>query len=291
MARTRYVYPSDMVAHLWANKAQDGARESGGRFYFVGDTIYSYGTHFPIARHVENKRGRAVLFTTRDYSVTTSGHKWTVLGACKHLTVFHVQHPTDTDRKAQLAEYRERYLELARKYSRARSNKPWILGSLRDLVDEANRFAQFFGLHCRLSLPDDLSGMVAECQAIEKREKARKQRAEAKRAREEQERIRQWVDGETDYCPSNGQAIRLRVKGDELQTTRGARVPLDHAIKAFQVIKRLREKGQAYQRNGHTIHLGHFALDAIDPQGNVTAGCHHVEWEEIERVATLVGVN
>ena len=54
MARTRYVYPSDMVAHLWANKSQDSARESGGRFYFVGDTIYSYGSHFPIARHVEN---------------------------------------------------------------------------------------------------------------------------------------------------------------------------------------------------------------------------------------------
>ena len=25
MARTRYVYPSDMVAHLWANKRKDGA--------------------------------------------------------------------------------------------------------------------------------------------------------------------------------------------------------------------------------------------------------------------------
>ena len=170
MARTRHVYPVDMVAHLWAHKAKQIRPQSGGNFYFDGDTIYSYGSHFPIARHVTHKGRSAVLFTTRDYSVTTSGHKWTVLGACKHLTVFHVQHPTDTDRKAQFAEYRERYLELARKYSRARSNKPWILGSLRDLVDEANRFAQFFGLRCRLSLPDDLSGMVAECQAIEKRE-------------------------------------------------------------------------------------------------------------------------
>ena len=86
MARTRYVYPSDMVAHLWAHKSQDFARNPGHNFYFHGDTIYSYGSHFPVARHVENKRGRAVLFTTRDYSVTTSGHKWTVLGACKHLT-------------------------------------------------------------------------------------------------------------------------------------------------------------------------------------------------------------
>ena len=291
MARTRYVYPSDMVAHLWANKRRTARGNPAAGSTSSGTRSTATAPHFPIARHVENKRGRAVLFTTRDYSVTTSGHKWTVLGACKHLTVFHVQHPTDTDRKAQFAEYRERYLELARKYSRARSNKPWILGSLRDLVDEANRFAQFFGLRCRLSLPDDLSGMVAECQAIEKREKARKQRAEAKRAREEQERIRQWANGETDYCPSNGQAYPATDQGRRIADQPRARVPLDHAIKAFRVIKRLRSKGESYERNGHTIHLGHFALDAIDPQGNVTAGCHHVEWEEIERVATLAGVN
>ena len=104
--------------------------------------------------------------------------------------------------------------------------------------------------------------------------------------------MQKWVDGETDYlCQQSYGPIRLRIKGDELQTSRGARVPLDHAVKAFRIIKRLHDKGQAYERNGHTIHLGHFALDAIDPQGNVTAGCHQVEWPEIERVATIAGVN
>jgi hypothetical protein len=290
--RLRYVHPVDMVAHLWANRSQDSARNPGNNFYFDRETIYSYGNHFPIARHVETKRGRAVLFTTRDYSVTTSRHKWTVLGACKHLTVFHVQHPTDSDRKAQFVEYRQRYVELARKYTRARSNRPWILGSLRDVVDEANRFAQFFGLRSRLSMPADLSAMQVECKAIEKRDRERKQRAEANRQRESLERLQKWVDGETDFlCQQSYGPIRLRIKGDELQTSRGARVPLEHAIKAFRTIKRLHDKGQAYERNGHTIHLGHFALDAIDRQGNVTAGCHQVEWPEIERVATIAGVN
>jgi len=290
--RLRYVHPVDMVAHLWANRSQDSARNPGNNFYFDRGAIYSYGNHFPIACHVETKRGRAVLFTTRDYSVTTSGHKWTVLGACKHLTVFHVQHPTDSDRKAQFVEYRQRYVELARKYSRARSNKPWILGSLRDVVDEANRFAGFFGLRSRLSMPADLSAMEAECKAVEKRERERKQREEAKRQRGAMERLQKWVDGETDFlCQQSYGPIRLRIKGDELQTSRGARVPLDHAVKTFRIIKRLHDKGQSYERNGHTIHLGHFALDAIDRQGNVTAGCHNVAWLEIERIATIAGVN
>jgi len=288
-----------MVAHLWAHQSQDSAR-NGGNLYFDGDTIYSYGPHFPIARHVTTKRGKAVLFTTRDYSATTAGHKCIVQRACRHLTVFHVRHVCDTNRKGQLDEYRERFAELARRYSRARTNKPWILGSLRDLVDEANRFAEFFGLRSRLSMPD-LSAMEAECRAIEQREKAHKQREEAKRQREREarkaeamDRLDEWANGGSiDHWAFGGYdlPIRLRIKGDELQTSHGARVPLVHAVKAFRVIKRLHDNGQAYERNGHTIHLGHFALDAIDAQGNVTAGCHFVEWPEIERIAKLAGVN
>ena len=288
--RTRTVHPADMVAHLWAHKSQDFARNPGHNIYFHGDTIYSYGSHFPIARHVENKRGRAVLFTTHSYSATTAGHKCMVAGACRHLTVFRVADVNNTEPRKQFATYRAEYMGLVGKYAKARQRKPDILADLRGLVEEANRYAEFFGLRARLTLPDDLTGMIAECQAIEKREKSRKQREEAKQAREALERVQKWVDGESDYCPSYG-PIRLRVKGDELQTTRGARVPLAHAVKAFRVLKRLHDKGQAYQRNGHTIHLGHFALDSLDVAGNVRAGCHEVAWEEIARVATLAGVN
>ncbi len=143
--------------------------------------------------------------------------------------------------------------------------------------------------------------METECRAIERRERANKQRAETKRQRELEarkaeamNRLDQWANGGAiDRFSFGGYdlPIRLRIKGEELQTSRGAILPLAHAVKAFRTIKRLHDKGQAYQRNGHTIHLGHFAIDAVDGQGNVTAGCHNVTWEEIERVATLAGVN
>ena len=75
MAREKQVFKTNEIAHLWAHRTQDSARNAQGNFYFDGDTIYSYGSHFPIARHVENKRKEhAVLITTRTYSVTTSGH-------------------------------------------------------------------------------------------------------------------------------------------------------------------------------------------------------------------------
>jgi hypothetical protein len=290
--RTRNVHPVDMVAHLWANQTQDSARNPCHNFYFHGDTIFSYGSHFPIARHVTRKGNSAVLFTTRSYSSTTAGHKCTVESACRHLTVFHVADVTGSDCRKQFAQYRAEYMGLVGKYAKARQRKPEHLDALRRLVEEANGYAAFFGLRARLTLPDDLTAMIAECQAIEKRERERKQREERKREREAQERLQKWVDGAIDYCPNGyGQPIRLRIAGEELQTSRGARVPLPHAVKAFRVLKRLHDKGQTYQRNGHTIHLGHFALDSLDTEGNVTAGCHTVQWEEIARVAALAGVN
>jgi hypothetical protein len=82
----------------------------------------------------------------------------------------------------------------------------------------------------------------------------------------------------------------LRVVGDELQTSHGARVPLEHAVKAFRFIKMVRERGEGWHHNGHSLRVGHFTVDAIQPNGDFKAGCHDIRWAEVERIARLVGV-
>jgi len=70
--------------------------------YFDGETIYSYGSHFPIACHVTDKHGKpAILFTTRSYSVTTSGHVSAVRSAIpKDIPVFNVYNPALSPRES-----------------------------------------------------------------------------------------------------------------------------------------------------------------------------------------------
>lgn len=58
------------VADQWAAGERQEMR--GNSLSYVGGVAYSYST--PIARHVTNKSGtRAILITTRRYSVTTNG--------------------------------------------------------------------------------------------------------------------------------------------------------------------------------------------------------------------------
>ena len=71
---------NSMVAHLWANEMKEFA--NGSNFYFEGESIYSYGSHFEVGRIVRNKRGeKAYLINDIYRSSSTSKHQCCVRDA------------------------------------------------------------------------------------------------------------------------------------------------------------------------------------------------------------------
>jgi hypothetical protein len=63
------------VAERFATTNKEGHSDN---MFIYGDTIFSYGYHFPIARKtdkVDENGNKIVLFTNRDYSKTTARHK------------------------------------------------------------------------------------------------------------------------------------------------------------------------------------------------------------------------
>jgi hypothetical protein len=70
------------IAHLWAHELQSEAKNPSRNFYFEGDTIYSYGAHFPCGKIIRNANGaKAYILNTDTYSSTTAKHMGTVRGA------------------------------------------------------------------------------------------------------------------------------------------------------------------------------------------------------------------
>jgi hypothetical protein len=305
--RRKHVFDTGEIPHLWAHRTQDEARNRQGNLCFTGDTIYSYGSHFPIARHVVNEAGkRAVLFTTATYSVTTSGHCSAVRSAIPSGTpVFHVPNVchgrysgsefTADDHSGNLADYTEQIDKHVVTSARARSSyaKEWNYEHAVRLRDEAFAYCSFFGLPVP-QIPEvpeiDSDALTAirkreAKRAAEKAEQTKRERAEA--IVRQQELITQWRAGQYSGCLYDVPAM-LRIDGDEVVTSRGARFPAAHAKRALGFVRKVRESRQAYVRNGHTIHLGPYALDRIEPDGTVKAGCHVVSWEEIERIAPFL---
>jgi hypothetical protein len=293
----RHVYSNHEIPHLWAHRSQDEARNSSRTFYFVGPTIYSYGSHFPIARHVTNERGeRAILFTTAHYSVTTSGHCSAVACAIpSDIPVFHVAHvqsgwgnsPNHSD---NVENYLHRLSELLGKAKRARLHRDWYQREALTLRGEFRRYLAFFDVQS-VTIPesDELDALQSWIKVHEEEERQRREEAarlaEKERRKEQAERIERFRAGDPHASYIPGVSPMLRVVGDEVQTSLGARFPVSHALRGLAFVRKVRESGQEFVRNGHTIHLGHYAIDRIESNGTVHAGCHIVTWYEIERIA------
>ncbi len=309
--RVRTVFPSSEVAHRWASNLNwEGYNAGTKNFYFYQGTIFSYGSHFPIARHVITRKGeRIILFTTRSYSSTTAGHKCDVRRAIpKDVPVFHV-HGVYADTKAEhrdnLKRIEEEALELVKQAGRARSRKSLLLNEALGLIQSGNAYAEAVGLKERISSPGegDLASWAANIQeeariALE-RANAKAEARQRKELKEWELRLKDWQEGkEVDYRsvardPRTDHCFVRVSRGKYLQTSLGMTIPM---AEVMPVLETLRQSAvpQAF-KEGEKVVTGGFQIQ--DWEGTIVwhekvfqIGCHTIDFAEIERAASAAGL-
>jgi hypothetical protein len=146
----KIVVSNSNVAKAWANKTQPYARNPKNSFYFNGDIIYSYGSHFPIARHVKNNNGEsAILFTTRDYSPTTAAHKREVnhaISSGMRDFVFNIENVTDEPSISDVKSLEDKAIKSLKSAKRARVYKDFHIKNAETLIEQANKLNDFFSI-------------------------------------------------------------------------------------------------------------------------------------------------
>ena len=153
------IYKSSEIADLWLRGEIYSAITIGRNFYFNGESIYSYGPHFMIARKSTNKNGGvAILLTTRGYSRTTSKHIEHVTDAvmCSGAQVIKCAYPNENRHMANFNDWRSHLIEAVSGLSRSR--KPEIywkeIDKLRYYI---NSYCDFF----ELEIPDFLKSLIS----------------------------------------------------------------------------------------------------------------------------------
>jgi hypothetical protein len=256
------------VAHLWANQLQDEARNSGN-FYFNGSTIYSYGGHFPIAKHIELNGQKAVLFTTRGYSNTTSKHIAVVRQAASHLNLVKCYNP-NTTHEENFNRWKIDAELVAAKLPKAKKPEKY-LNELEYINSQANKYAQFFGLE----LPAILSAILSikdkneyntyheQKTAILEAERLKK---EAELKKQHKKALTEWKAGKTHrlYTRIETDYLRLNKENERIETTQAVQIPLELAKRLFYSIK------------GNTLKVGDKVLNfEVNEVGTkVKIGCH-----------------
>jgi hypothetical protein len=309
-------------AHVWAAQTQPAGHSRGRKVFFDGPRIWSYGTHFEMARFVKVGRrpGQSVvLFTTREYSSTTAGHKWAVRRAVDGQPVFTV--PSFENHNENASHYLEKIGTAIAKLKR--SHGPAGLGYIQSEIKEAAGYVNFFGRKIKAAHKKKLAAYLAnvdvilspaELATLERRELALKERNEKRDAarrekwrlysiesrkrniRERWERrarrradkvnlaadLERWKNGENvDNSLLYDSPIMLRINEaeKEIETSRDANVPLIEARKFWHKLQS--------RENVIGMRLGYYTVDAIDGS-TLRVGCHKIPLREVYKMARLL---
>ena len=299
------------LAHLWAHQSR--SQGTGSSLSFSGPVLRSYST--AIGELVQTKDGTLAVLNATGYSVSTSRHQHYARQAVSHLPsveVWGVRQgesevvPKDAKGRADKRWIREQIktsltkaAEWMERAGRARSPdvSRYSESQASYLVRNAETLAEWF----KVRMPKvELGDLVARAEEIRKQEAARLKRLEAKLLKENAEKIEAWRNDPAMYFPN----IRIdrvylrRVRDlpdgdgkcsglDNVQTSKGAVIPWDDALKLFRFALARRKKG--WRRNGETFAVGPYQLDAVNKSG-IVAGCHRIGFDEMERLAKKEGV-
>lgn len=258
------------VAHLWANKVQDEATNSGRSFFFRRSTIYSYGSHFPIAKHVQDEAGNEyILFTERGYSNTTAKHISITYMACRNKEIVYCYSPEASSKEN--FEYWEKMVN-GEIDKLAKARKPELyLNNIENIANKVKRYAEFTG-HAIPEILIEAMKIVDKDQyigyqetRIELAKKARKQ-AEIELKKRYQEDLQKWLNFETNRLYSNNSTdfLRYNSENDRVETTQAVQIPNEIAKRLWLSIRE------------NTLKVGdkilHYNINQADKV--IKIGCH-----------------
>lgn len=317
MPRVRRVYPTDELCHRWAHDHSVNLRNKQGNVFSEGMKIFSYGYHFPMAKKVPGRDGRiGFLVNPNTYSNTTNRHQSDVKSAITGVGPrFDI--PVDLWRSVHWRchgeDIRQYYISRLNECIFEMNNKRmgwWRRNQAviraRDLHETFYEMSKFYSFRIRRVLPEveepDLTESKIkydtrrEANEIARRKRWKewdtqyaKKRLKSKiRERELREtledRIAKWKHGgrcSTELFPG----VMLRINGDKIETTLGARVTIAEAIDFLEheLPKAIKNRGQEMWDMRVGIYRGVTAKEE-----HLKIGCHRIPWPEVWRLRDLI---
>lgn len=290
------------VCHIWANRIQKEGKANN--IFFKDDVIYSYGNHFELAKFIEFE-GKPYLFVnTYSYSVSTAKHQNHVRRSLnrnlfdevfyfdfKKSSYWHSYNfeLTQNDLTLIITSLIKEAKGLFNQQIRANSNTHFnqeATNKIQLAFKLFNTFASIFENKEHINnLFDDIELKDLELKASAKvklidelrpLKEARKQELlatkEARETERQQKVLDKWLNGSINTTLYN-LPVYLRIKGDVIQTSHGAIVPLKEAIEAFKNIN----KGI----NIIGTNIGVYEVNEVN-EVFIKIGCHKIEFKNVQ---------
>jgi hypothetical protein len=307
------VFTNAQCAHVWAQQTQEHGHSAS--MSFRGARLYSYSTCIAeivdVPEYVSVQAGgerKVALLSSNTYSSTTScKHMPAARRAVANLRSFYVPM---LDHAGNLKYLEAEYRVQAAKLLRVRELGSWQRERLTELARNVADYARIFNLSApvvdygadyakatnrmeRLANDPKRAARIADRERQTANRRAREALAEVAR---NVERLAEWRAGTTGTywgLRDEKDGAYLRMLGDNVQTSLGATVPAADAQRAIKFIAEAARRGgwaHCEEIPDAVIQIGAFTLNRVDPNGDIKAGCHFIQWREIAAIALKLGM-
>ena len=277
------VFSNSELVHVFANQLQAEGKTANRSMFFSNDTIYSYGYHFAIAKHIENENGKFLLFTTRSYSNTTAKHIRLVNVATQHLLKVYCYNPEFTTK-----ENFEQWIREAKNVSLklATAKKPVkYLQLLQGILNEANIYAKYINTTvpeelvniCNINTKEELKELIEKEAAKQREKEERKQKEEEREHKKELRKFRAGENFAIYKIKHNFAYLRYNKENNRIETTQNIRIPFEVAKRFYNIIK-------GGINNIDNLQILDYRVIELN-KNFIQIGCHKIEFKEINRIA------
>jgi hypothetical protein len=257
--RKKTVFDTGEIPHLWAHKVQVSARNPQGNLYFDSEDV---------------QRAQALIAECRAFC-KFFGLKIPKFAKPPKIDAEKLKRQKDAQQAREDKRIADRRAESERWQAQHRREvEAWLNSG----ICQHNPLHEFHEQY--------------RCEEMRKDEAWREKSAEI---------IEAWRQGDVNAHLRNAWnlPVMLRVRtfgADEsvagevgrVETSRGAQVPISHALRGLRFVRSVVARGEEFVTNGHTFHLGHYKIDRIEVDGTLHAGCHVISLAEIKRIAPVL---
>lgn len=279
----RHIFSNHEVFHIWASRSQLEGRNSGNTIHFVGDRLYSYSTLIAEFYPEHN----VVVMHERDFSNTTQRHKSHARSAIPSSRRV-ISSPEPNSHNGARRGWEAQFMQALDELERHPRRKKSVGQRLASIAYRYSQYREAFGLNW----PNLDAGALKERLEADRREyelrvaeaAATAELIRKQRALEQAEKLALWRTHElvgTVYFEQT--ALRLSEDGKEIETSRGAKVPLDVAPGLWALACRSKQRNVAARFND--MRVGPYNLDMVDHDGSLHIGCHHIPFDELVLIA------
>ena len=290
---------SSEIMHLFANKNQPSATNQSRNAYFNSDGLFSYGSHYQLAKHLE---GGAILINDGGYSVTTSKHIGEISHASRHKKQFFSS-------CVLLDEVLPTIEGLLKKLPKARQKKLEYIASIKALFNSFQKFQQY-AKENKIEVIKWSNGNRLKAQ-IDKRSKEykrllhiaknmqnldilesevleAKQRKDKKEATKQRQMIKAYREGKSNFVRLDYDLLSLRYEKNEqgkqyarkdlscfVHTSQNVKLELEEAIKIIASLEALQYNQEAINKHLKGAKIGYYTLRKAQNNALVI-GCHKI---------------